>query len=269
MTEEQELQNGSIAGDDNSWFYSLPDDLKTSESLKKFKDISSLASSYLELEKNLSSRVVIPKSDASPEERQKFYIRLGCPENGRYTDDRPAEDEEEIQKWEKRFTRNGLITSQGQDILKELYNDSVEYQKKQEEEIQNFRNSNLDKLKNYYSDKGGFNSKTGFIELAINKYAQPDAQKNLVSCIEETQYNPELINFLINVGETLKSDSLVTSNEKTTIIGAESALKEIKRLESDEDFMLKYKKGNELAVSQMRQLHEIAYNTHVTTSSRS
>ncbi|MGX6959680.1 MAG: hypothetical protein ACIPMY_00080 [Rickettsia endosymbiont of Pentastiridius leporinus] len=66
-----------MADDNNSWLSSLSDELKNSKSLKKFKDISSLASSYLEAEKNLNSRVAVPKNDVSNEEWHKFYSRLG------------------------------------------------------------------------------------------------------------------------------------------------------------------------------------------------
>ncbi|WP_341754628.1 hypothetical protein [Candidatus Tisiphia endosymbiont of Dioctria rufipes] len=52
----------------NSWLASLPEEIRKAESLSKFKDISSLAQSYLEAEKRLNQRVAVPKDDISDEE---------------------------------------------------------------------------------------------------------------------------------------------------------------------------------------------------------
>ncbi|MGX6959871.1 MAG: hypothetical protein ACIPMY_01160 [Rickettsia endosymbiont of Pentastiridius leporinus] len=109
MTEEQESQNSLMADNNNSWLSSLSDELKNSESLKKFKDISSLANSYIGLEKSLNSRVAVPKNDASNEEWHKFYSRLGLPEDKRYTDKRVAEDEEYLSSYEEMFYRRNVL----------------------------------------------------------------------------------------------------------------------------------------------------------------
>jgi hypothetical protein len=131
-----DLQNN--IGDDNiestSWLSSLPDELKTSESLKKFKDIPSLANSYIGLEKSLNSRIAVPKNDASNEEWHKFYARLGLPEDKRYTDKREADDEKYLSSYEEMFYNSGLSKRQGEKLLENLYNFSVDLQKKQQAE---------------------------------------------------------------------------------------------------------------------------------------
>ncbi len=63
-----------------SWLNSLPDELKAEASLSKFKDLSGLAKSYLEAEKRISGSIKIPGKEATPEELNAFYAKLGRPE---------------------------------------------------------------------------------------------------------------------------------------------------------------------------------------------
>ncbi|HJD55394.1 MAG TPA: hypothetical protein LFW21_01835 [Rickettsia endosymbiont of Pyrocoelia pectoralis] len=219
--------------------------------------LSSL-SDYLKASESLNNRVSIPPSNASNEEWHKFYSRLGLPEDKKYTDEREVEDEEYLSSYEEMFYNSGLSKRQGEKLLENLYNFSNYLQKKQEEETKNSRNTNIEWLKNHYKDE--FDNKTKIMNAALTQFGT----KELALLIEESNYSPALVDLLVKVGETLKSDSLVTSSEKPVILGAESALKEIKRLESDQDFMLKFKDKNHMghgeAVVQMNQLYDIAYN---------
>jgi hypothetical protein len=63
------------------WRESLPGDLKLDKTLADFKDVGSLAKSYVETKKLVGDAVRIPKPDAKPEELAAFYKRLGVPES--------------------------------------------------------------------------------------------------------------------------------------------------------------------------------------------
>lgn len=72
---------GSVASD---WISDLPDDLKSLPTIAKFsgpQGPSTLAKSYVELEKKLGQVIVLPKGDAKPEEWEKFYSQVGRPES--------------------------------------------------------------------------------------------------------------------------------------------------------------------------------------------
>lgn len=62
------------------WREQLPDDLKQSQSITKFKTIPDLAKSYLEIEKMMGSRVGLPKDDSPAEEWNGFYKSWGRPD---------------------------------------------------------------------------------------------------------------------------------------------------------------------------------------------
>lgn len=249
--------NASTSAANDSWLSSLPEELKGAESLAKFKDVSSLAQSYLEAEKSLTSRVAIPKPEASDEEWSKFYQKLGLPEDKKYTDKRSPEDEEYLSKYEEMFHQSGLTKRQGSKLFEHLYNFSTDLQKQQIERVEQSRKDNVDWLKSSYGSE--FENKMTVMQAALSRFGT----KELASMLEESSYSPPLVDLLVKVGEVLKSDSLVTGSQVPTITSAEAALKEIKRLESSSEFMVKYKdkrhNGHEEAVKQLNDLYAVAY----------
>ncbi len=254
-TTQQEQAETSI---NTSWLDALPEGLKKEQSLSKFKDTASLAQSYLEAEKALNKRVAMPKPESPEEEWQKFYQKLGLPEDKRYTEQRVPEDEEYLKAYEELFYQSGLSKKQGEKLLKGMYEFSSNLQKRQQEELNKQRNSNIDWLKQHYGD--AFDSRMPLMQASLQKFGS----KELASLIEEANYSPALVDLLVKVGETLKSDSLVTGNEQAVTTDAEGALKEINRLEADSDFMVKLSNKNhsehDEAVQKMEELYKLAYN---------
>ena len=259
MTEESTASvNEHALGDNGSWLSSLPEEIRKAESLTKFKDVPSLAQSYLEAEKSLNSRIAVPKSDAPDEEWHKFYTRLGLPEDKKYTARRSKEDEEYLTRYEEMFYRSGLSKRQGEKLLDSLYSFSQDLQKQQQADSEQVRNSNIDWLKGNYGDT--FDGKMSVMQAALSKFGS----KELAGLIEESSYSPALVDLLVRVGETLKSDSLVTGNQPQSISDTEQAKREIKRLESDPEFMVKLSSknhvGHQEAVRNMEELYKIVYD---------
>jgi transposase len=99
------------------------------------------------------------------------------------------------------------------------------------------------------------------MQAALAKFGS----RELAGLIEETSYNPALVDLLVRVGDTLKSDSLVTGlGAPLSTTSPRAALKEIKRLESDQEFMVKLGNkshaGRSEAVGRMEELYKIAYD---------
>ncbi len=69
------------------WFDTLPPDLKVEKSLQSFKGkgIGEVVKSYVEAQRMIGGSIRLPKPDATPEEKQKFYDdiygKLGRPES--------------------------------------------------------------------------------------------------------------------------------------------------------------------------------------------
>ena len=63
-----------------SWRDSLPDDLKTNESLGKFSDVSTLAKSYINAEQMIGKdKMVVPSANTTEDEWNDIYDKLGRP----------------------------------------------------------------------------------------------------------------------------------------------------------------------------------------------
>jgi len=259
---EQEVSNiqeqPNLSGETGSWLASLPEEVRSAPSLSKFKDIGALAQSYLEAEKALSGRVALPKEDSSDEEWGKFYARLGLPEDGKYLEQREPDDEEYIKAYEEMFLQQGLSKRQGRRLLDSMYKFSSDLQKRRQEEIEKERSSNTEWLKSSYGNE--FDAKMTVMQAALHKFGT----KELASLVEETSYAPALVDLLVKVGETLKSDSLVTGSVADAKNDPKSALAEIKRLEGTDEFMVKLRDKNHTghaeAVKRMEELYKIAYD---------
>jgi hypothetical protein len=66
---------------EKTWRDALPDNLKGIKTLEKFKDVSGLAKSYVETEKYFEGAIRIPGENASKEEVDAYYAKLGRPES--------------------------------------------------------------------------------------------------------------------------------------------------------------------------------------------
>lgn len=79
LNEQQGQEAQSQKFECPEWLASMPDDLKASKTLSKFKDVENLARGYENAQKLIGrDRITIPKTD---EEFQEVYAKLGCPDD--------------------------------------------------------------------------------------------------------------------------------------------------------------------------------------------
>jgi len=250
----------------SSWLDSLPDDLKGNKSLSKFTDQSSLVKSYLELEKNRDRGLLMPSDDASDEEWDKMYKKLGMPEDRKYiSSEKRAEfikdelaDEDSLTAYEELFANSGLTKRQSEKALKQIMANTAQARKNYTEGAEQETAANIAKINEKYGKDA--TEKINILQATMAKHGS----KELVSLVKENSYSPALVDILIKLGEADKSDSLVAGEKQERVRSKESAKKEIKGLESDDKFMLKYKDkkhvGHDGAVERMQELYDIAYN---------
>ena len=61
---------------EENWMESLPEDLKTSESLKRYQDVPALAKAYTELERMQSGSIRIPSQEAGEQQLKEFQQQV-------------------------------------------------------------------------------------------------------------------------------------------------------------------------------------------------
>jgi hypothetical protein len=108
------MEDKQIQTETNPQSSFLPESLKDAAALQKFKDVESLATGYISLEKEIGSRVKVPDFNSDDTESlDKFYSKIGRPETPEgYTID-GIEDAESIKNI---FHKTGLNNKQASEI---------------------------------------------------------------------------------------------------------------------------------------------------------
>lgn len=248
-----------------NWRDMLPEDLRNTPSLAKFKDVESLAKSYLEGEKTFSSRIAIPKEDAPDADWEAFYKKMGRPEDKKYVPDgdRAADEEALLTAYEGMLYDSGLNLRQGRQVFAKMRELSAKMEEEGAKARESERQENLKTLEKAFGDQ--MDARMNQIKAALGKFgADASGNQVLAALVEQTNYNPYLVQFLSSVGESLASDRLVTGDAPLPLpTSRQAALVEIKRLESDEAFQLQYR-GSDVekrqeAIKRMDGLYKVAY----------
>jgi hypothetical protein len=237
----------------------LPEDLRAHPSLQKFKDEAGLAKSYVELERFLGSeKVPIPKKDASPEDMDAFYNKLGRPESpDKYVFDDLLKnfgevvDPTAIDKFKPLLHKAGLTQKMAEGVVGGYLEVEAEMLKEAraslEAELEQGRQSLLKDWGNAYNDKLKVASSaldaTG-IE-GVWEWAQKTGIKD----------DPMFVRVMAHFGQGLGEDRL-HQGANSGILTPESANKEYERLMADPDFKKLYIGGDKSAVKKVTELME-------------
>ena len=119
--EEQKEQPGAIqeTPQETTWMSSLPENLQSNESLKKFSSIESLAKSYVNAESMIGAdKMIKPNKNFSDEDWNNFYTAAGRPDEAKnYEITYETDNPEALDKYKGEVHKLGLSTKQAQGIL--------------------------------------------------------------------------------------------------------------------------------------------------------
>ena len=238
--------------ENNDWLLTLDEQLGKSSSLAKFKDINTLAKSYLELEKSQTKSVSIPTEDAAEEEWDDFYNRLGRPNDKSYLPVEEITDKNKdfLEFYGALFHDSGLSARQGRKLLSRLSEAAKVISDNQQKETEALRVENIKKLKDKYG--ADFDSNIRIMEGHLKD------KGDLLSFIDNSAFNPEIMDLVIEQAKANSDNSLITngSSENFDVIAAK---KEISKLSNNENFMKQYEDGNEEANKKLQELYAQAY----------
>lgn len=224
-----------MAEDNSDWRESLPLDMKTNDSLSKFKDVGSLAKSYVDMERFVSSTGRIPKSDSTnPEEWNGFYKHWGRPEKA--TDYKYPDVPPEYNLTDEYKTKiSGLAHELGlnQKQFDKMMQWGVDTSKGIYEQQRNAVASSTENLKN----KWGWSAESNFdrARRTIATLAGMKADHPFIQWLESTgnDRNPVVIEFFYDVSKQLGEDSFVDEETRTQQTEAASAQRRINEIMAD------------------------------------
>lgn len=241
-----------------SWLDSLSDDLKGNESLKKFKDVSAVAKSYVELEKHIGGTLKIPTDTSKPEEWEAFYNKLGRPEKPegygiKKPDNLPSglEWNDDLEKGFRIFAhKNGLSDRQAQSLVGYW----TEIMTKQAEAFWT-EAKGLAALETEFKDEKVRTDVLSSAQRAIKELAD----KDFIEFLEQTGAgnHPSVLKFLAKINKFFDEDTLPDNfTPGSTGVGVNEANAEIARIRNDKSHP--YHKGDAEAVAYMSKLYEAA-----------
>jgi len=263
-------------------FLSLIDEqIRTQGNIKDFKDVTSLAKSYLELQKMVGGSLRIPSKDASPEAKQDFfnklkdidgvilrddkdlYTKLGRPESAdKYDIDKILPDnfkikfKADIDTFKKVAFDLGLSNDQTK-ILIEKQLTVIEENNKKETEEKTKAEESLRKLWGQDYDNR-LKAAKQVAKIYGDKFGE-DVKKLVMG---SSGNNPALLHMLSELAETYKEKGHEGMSGIDFGITPEFAKQKILEKRKDRGFMRAYSDsldpGHAKAVAEMSELYSIA-----------
>lgn len=238
-------QETDVPKSEPTWREALPDDLKTDKSLEKFKDVPSLAKSYLEAQKAASKAmnakgVIIPGENATPEEVSAYRKALGVPETpDGYELESPTLpegmvfDTDKAKKLAELAHAKGISKEAFQELAKAYNaNQIAEFEAQQKVVQENIKSATIEMKKEWGRD---FEKNLAKAEAAIITVFGEDFNKML----QETGLgnDPRVIRGMFKASQTIGEDRLVTTNKQGT--GGEYSMEGLVSMKMDDRYLAK------------------------------
>lgn len=177
-------------------------------------DADKLHKSYKELEKRLGASVVIPKSDAKPEEWSSFYKRLGRPEKPEeyelediFLPDGVTKADFGEEDFKKAAFELGFSKDQAKKLHKWAVNQSMEIAKQQRAKFEARKTESSDALRKEYGEK--YKEKLANVAMVSRKFGSEEWTQYLN---EGAGNDPRLLRVLIKIGDAMSEDTLERGN---------------------------------------------------------
>lgn len=249
----------------------IPTEFKDHPSLAPIKDMQGLVKSYISAQEMVGkNKVVVPSNDATPEEWNTFFSKVGRPENpDQYGIKKPDSlpegfdvPDEFINFMKQMFHKHGLTPKQASGIFNEYNEFAAKNFSDERSAIRTKRTEELEALKKEWG--AAYDSKFDSARRAVRAFLS-DAERKW---LEDNGLNvsPHMVKIFAGIGEQLKEPGVEGGNGDGGGMGPitpAQAQQEIGEKMSDPQFMEMYLQRNhprhQWAVEQMMKLHKFAH----------
>lgn len=186
------------------WLKGVEESLMNEPSVRIQKDLNSLVKSYVSAQKAMGAeKVSIPKKDATPEQWNEFYKRIGLPEAedkyGLTRDEKSSVDEAFFNEFKKSAFAAGILPHQAQALLTSFEGIS----KRNVETLQNNANevtkSQIEELKREWGE--AYDGKLEIIKETVDKFGGDELRAVLKQA--GLGANPTVAKLFVQIGESL------------------------------------------------------------------
>lgn len=287
----QEAPENNAATNEQNLLELVSEDLRAEPSLKDFKDINSLAKSYVNAQKLIGNSVRIPSEDASqeakaeflnklksiddvvvkptsddPSEREEFLNKLGRPESPDQYDFNEVVDPNivqhpdvsaELDTFKNIAHEIGITKEQANKLVDMRMQTLKEHTESQKQQVEEAKQELRGMWGQDYENRMNIAKQTA--KLYSEKY--PDAMTDLIN--GPTGSNPAFINMLAELGKGFKEQGHVGLQKAQFGTSPDEALSKISEKRSDAGFMKAYTDerhpGHSKAVKELNDLYKLAH----------
>ena len=242
------------------WTAAFDEDTNAYVSNKGWKEPADLLTSYRNLEKfagGAKNLLELPPENATPEQLDAFYSKLGRPGNpDEYGLQPPEGGDPELTNWFKGTAHKlGLTAAQAKALYTEWNGMSGAMQEKLQAQKAQEAETELKALKGEWGQ--AYDQMVGAGRRAVQALGLDAAR---LSAYEEKLGTGEMLKLFATLGSKMGEDSFEGGRSESGFgVTPAQARQEIADLKMDKSFMDNYLKGNPDAVGKMRRLMEQAH----------
>ena len=198
------------------WLKGVPVELASEASVKNIPDLQSLVKSYVSAQKMVGAdKVVIPKKDATAEQWNEFYKKVGLPEQfEKYAlnrDEKSNMDAAFFDSFKDAAFKNGILPHQAQGLLSAFESIAKTNTDKFSNEANLQAESNIKTLKTEWGEAYG--NKLEIIKETVDKFGGDELRAVLQGAGLAT--NPIVAKALLQIGENLQETARKGLEAKT------------------------------------------------------
>lgn len=195
-----------------AWTSQLNDELKGNEDmmkkLSKFQKISDLAKSYSELESKLGGSITKPGADASQDEINAYYEKLGRPHDA----DGYSIKGDDAKPFRDIAFKNNLTDDQAKSLFEDFTRIGKESQAQQQQAFAQLAASTEKAMKDEYGAK--YAEKVALLHRGVLAYGGPQLGQKLKA--SGLLFDPDVVKHFITLGEMAAEAGTVSKSPQST-----------------------------------------------------
>ena len=197
------------------WKTTLPDDIKSDESLKHIQDVSSLAKSYIHAQKMVGAdKIAVPNKYATEDDWKIVYEKLGLPKSpDQYKYELPQDakvDENTLKEFSKNAHNLGLLPQQAAGIVN-FYNDLVNKSVGEaDNKAMSFRDNSTRELKMEYGQ--AYDQKISQAKNLANSSIDAAFLNSPMADGTKVGDHPALVRGLVKLAEQMGEDKIMQAS---------------------------------------------------------
>jgi hypothetical protein len=202
--------------DTADWKDSIEDlDLRNSSQIQNYKSVDDLVKSHNHHMSIVGSSVRIPTEMAGEEDWQKFYSKIGRPDeassyklNTPKVPDGMKFDESIKENFSDIAFKNGLRPDQASALFDWMTGTGIDIESQKQQSLTKLREQNMTKIRENWGDE--FNLKAKYVNKAINSFLPEHSRERIMTMATN---DLDFANMLSAVGEQIGEDSSVGTGD--------------------------------------------------------